>query len=74
MTPEQFTYWLQGFIASNDGDAITKNQWKAIQEKLVTVFKKETVSSLTNVTGPCANPNGGNGNGGLGQNYRHLIN
>lgn len=36
MTPEQFTYWLQGFIEIN-----TK-QLQIIKDHLNTVFKKET--------------------------------
>jgi hypothetical protein len=42
MTPEQFTYWLQGFVELGKGAAPTPEQWKSIQEHLATVFKKVT--------------------------------
>jgi hypothetical protein len=41
MTPEQFTYWLQGFTETHEGPP-TKEQWKIIRDHLQTVFKKET--------------------------------
>lgn len=43
MTPEQFSYWLQGFVEMNGGKMPTEGQWKAIQEHLATVFKKVTL-------------------------------
>jgi hypothetical protein len=42
MTPEQFTYWLQGFVELGKGTAPTAEQWKSIQEHLSTVFQKVT--------------------------------
>jgi hypothetical protein len=41
MTPEQFTYWLQGYseIAASQP---SPEQWKIIQDHLQLVFKKET--------------------------------
>lgn len=42
MTPEQFAYWLQGFVEPNDGKMPTKAQWKTIREHLATVFVKVT--------------------------------
>lgn len=41
MTPEQFTYWLQGFAEIND-TVPTEAQWKSIKEHLELVFKKIT--------------------------------
>ena len=41
MTPEQFCYWLQGFVES-DGDLPSERQWKSINAHLQTVFKKVT--------------------------------
>lgn len=41
MTPEQFTYWLQGFAELNTG-APTTEQWNCIKEHLSTVFIKKT--------------------------------
>lgn len=48
MTPEQFTYWLQGFAELNP-QAPTAEQWQAIRDHLNLVFKKETP---VRVTGP----------------------
>lgn len=42
MTPEQFTYWLQGFVELNPDIQPTKEQWQMIKEHLQTVFKKVT--------------------------------
>jgi hypothetical protein len=43
MTPEQFTYWLQGFVETNNkGHHPTPKQWELIKRHLATVFKKET--------------------------------
>ena len=42
MTPEQFTYWLQGFVELNPNTEPTPEQWKMIQEHLKTVFTKVT--------------------------------
>jgi hypothetical protein len=41
MTPDQFTYWLQGFAEINQ-EAPTKEQWEVIKDHLQLVFKKET--------------------------------
>jgi len=42
MSPEQFTYWLQGFVELTDGELPTPNQWKSMCEHLKTVFHKVT--------------------------------
>lgn len=43
MTPEQFCYWLQGFIEMRESDDIIScEQVKMIREHLATVFKKVT--------------------------------
>nr|WP_314583463.1 hypothetical protein [uncultured Pseudomonas sp.] len=43
MTPEQFAYWLQGFVELNPSmQQPTPEQWKAIGEHLQTVFVKVT--------------------------------
>lgn len=41
MTPEQFTYWLQGFTEIS-GTEPTKEQWQIIKDHLGLVFKKVT--------------------------------
>lgn len=48
MTPEQFTYWLQGFCEMTEQEP-TKEQWKMIREHLQEVFRKQT--NLTFTTG-----------------------
>ena len=42
MSPEQFSYWLQGFVELNGGKAPTAAQWKSIKEHLAEVFVKVT--------------------------------
>lgn len=42
MSPEQFAYWLQGFVELTDGKAPSEAQWKSIKEHLSTMFKKVT--------------------------------
>ena len=42
MSPEQFAYWLQGFVELNKGAPPTPEQWKSITEHLGTVFTKVT--------------------------------
>ncbi|MDN7490578.1 hypothetical protein QZM35_22975 [Burkholderia sp. AU45274] len=42
MTPENFAYWLNGFIELTQGQTPNPAQWKAIKEHLDLVFKKVT--------------------------------
>jgi hypothetical protein len=42
MNPEQFAYWLQGFVELNKGAEPTSEQWQSIKEHLATVFTKVT--------------------------------
>lgn len=41
MTPEQFAYWMQGFVEIT-GERPTKQQWKMIKEHLGLCFTKVT--------------------------------
>ena len=41
-TPEQFAYWLQGFVENNNGTMPTEDQWKMIVQHLQTIFTKIT--------------------------------
>ncbi|HDG0630495.1 TPA: hypothetical protein PFA69_004638 [Serratia marcescens] len=41
MTPEQFTYWLQGFVELH-GEMPSEAQWESIKDHLQTVFVKVT--------------------------------
>lgn len=47
MTPEQFVFWLQGYVEvtgnpASTSTAPTDEQWKAIKDHLQTVFHKVT--------------------------------
>lgn len=42
MTPENFAYWLQGFVELTQGQTPNPAQWKAIKEHLDLVFTKVT--------------------------------
>lgn len=42
MTPENFVYWLQGFVEMNGQTNPTPEQWASICEHLKTVFTKVT--------------------------------
>ena len=42
MSPEQFTYWLQGFFELTSPQTIFPDQVKIIQDHLDLVFKKVT--------------------------------
>lgn len=42
MTPENFAYWLQGYVELTDGKLPDKKTWKHIIDHLNLLFKKET--------------------------------
>lgn len=42
MTPEQFCYWMQGFVELSGGNPPTTDQWTSIGEHLQQVFNKKT--------------------------------
>jgi len=44
MTPEQFTYWLQGFVEIRETEQVglTEREWDIIKDHLKTVFHKVT--------------------------------
>lgn len=42
MTPEQFCYWMQGFVELSGGNPPTTDQWTSISEHLQQVFNKKT--------------------------------
>lgn len=44
MTPEQFAYWLQGFVEMNSGNSPNVWQWRMIKDHLQTCFNKITPS------------------------------
>lgn len=51
MTPQDFTYWLQGFAELNEGPP-NSAQWQSIREHLSLVFNKVTPP----VRSPLADP------------------
>ncbi len=44
MTPENFTYWLQGFFEISNSNKITEKQVQIIKDHLDLVFDKKTPS------------------------------
>lgn len=43
MTPESFTYWLQGFVELSESTAVpNEQQWLMIKDHLKLVFDKKT--------------------------------
>lgn len=51
MTPEQFAYWLQGFVEIR-GSVPTSAEWDVIKDHLATVFKKVTPDRQVLPPGP----------------------
>lgn len=39
MSPQEFVYWLNGFVELSNPEEITKEQWRMIKERLPTVDK-----------------------------------
>lgn len=50
MTPENFVYWLQGFMELQNPETISSEQVQIIQDHLNLVFKKETPRTLKELT------------------------
>lgn len=44
MTPQDFTYWLQGFVEMTEADTISDVQWKMIKDHLKLTVNKQTPS------------------------------
>lgn len=43
MSPESFTYWLQGFVEISESNAVpNEKQWLMIKDHLKLVFDKKT--------------------------------
>lgn len=42
MTPEQFTYWLQGFVEMNPEAMLTHTQWEILKDHLKLTMNKQT--------------------------------
>lgn len=48
MTPEQFTYWLQGFFEISNTNSLNENQVLIIKDHLKLVFNKVTPNRTEN--------------------------
>lgn len=45
MQPQDFCYWLQGFVELTEGQTnLSETQWECIKQHLQLVFKKETMT------------------------------
>lgn len=50
MTPESFTYWLQGFVELSESNAVpNEKQWLMIKDHLKLVFDKVTPVRQVNI-------------------------
>ena len=50
MTPEQFTYWLKGFLEISEATTLTEKQTQIIHDHLKTVFNKVTPNYTDSTT------------------------
>lgn len=44
MSPEQFAYWLNGFVELNPNAMLTLTQWQIVKDHLALVHQKVTPS------------------------------
>lgn len=49
MSPENFSYWLNGYLELSNSDSLTSQQVKIIKEHLALVFNKVTPSHFQGV-------------------------
>ncbi|HEX8894451.1 MAG TPA: hypothetical protein VF783_14065 [Terriglobales bacterium] len=56
MTPENFCYWLTGFVELTRGQTPDPAQWKAIREHLDLVFNKVTPEVAPSLTPTMPSP------------------
>lgn len=52
LTPENFTYWLQGFVELTETKQPSEAQWQAIKDHLQLVFTKVTPDLGKPLQGP----------------------
>lgn len=52
MTPEQFTYWLQGFMEVADPNKLDEKQTQIIKDHLALVFDKQTPDRTSGLFNP----------------------
>lgn len=56
MTPEQFCYWMQGFVELGGGSPPTTEQWDSIGKHLQQVFNKVTPPVRQSPNAPKVDP------------------
>jgi hypothetical protein len=56
MTPEQFTYWLQGFVEIQNPTKLDRQQTQIIKDHLKEVFEKKTPNYGTLTTSKNTGP------------------
>lgn len=47
MSPEQFVFWLQGFVEMNPNAMLTHTQWTVLKDHLALVMSKQTPNRYT---------------------------
>lgn len=52
MTPQDFVYWLQGFVELQNPDELTKEQWQTIKDHLALVTNKVTPNRVSTIDNP----------------------
>lgn len=57
MSPENFIYWLQGYLELSDSKDLDSNQVDIIKDHLKLVLKKETPDRTITYNPFCCNPN-----------------
>lgn len=55
-TPQDFVYWLQGFVEIADSDTISEKQWLIIKDHLKLVFDKVTPDRKVDFKMPITTP------------------
>lgn len=56
MSPEQFIYWLNGFMEIADQKTIDENQVQIIKDHIALVLKKETPDRKLEISSPLLQP------------------
>jgi hypothetical protein len=53
MTPENFVYWLQGYLELSNVSELSKEQTQIIRDHIKLVFDKKTPTRSTMLSNPC---------------------
>lgn len=54
MTPNDFAFWLQGFIEMNPNAMVTRTQWEIVKDHLKLVMNKQTPNRTHTLLGSIA--------------------